>query len=102
MVRIKQILLVAGDIILLYGCLGLTLLLRYGKIDQFLVDAHLWPFSTAFVFWLAIFYAASLYDVKSIKRDYFLIETLAVAVLGKKINRSSKKNFDYRRQPGKQ
>ena len=81
MVRIKQILLVAGDIILLYGCLGLTLLLRYGKIDQFLVDAHLWPFSTAFVFWLAIFYAASLYDVKSIKRDYFLIETLAVAVL---------------------
>ncbi|MFA6136381.1 MAG: sugar transferase [Candidatus Paceibacterota bacterium] len=79
-IRIKQILLIAGDIILLYGCLFLTLLLRYGDINRFLGD-HLGPFSVVFVLWLISFYIVGLYDIKELKFGYNIAQNVFLAVL---------------------
>lgn len=59
---IKKIALLAGDVILLYGALTLTVLLRYGG-EGFSVpfENHLGPFSVVFFLWVFIFYIADLY-----------------------------------------
>lgn len=79
--KIKQVLLLAGDIVGLYLSLALTLLVRYGKITPQLKEAHLWPFSVAFLFWIAIFYIVGLYEIRFLKRGYLLVENLAAGVL---------------------
>ncbi|BCX15948.1 MAG: glycosyl transferase [Candidatus Parcubacteria bacterium] len=79
--KIKQVLLLAGDIVGLYLSLALTLLVRYGKITPQLKEAHLWPFSVAFLFWIAVFYIVGLYEIRFLKRGYLLVENLAAGVL---------------------
>jgi len=73
-VKIKQAVLVVGDIILMYGALALALLIRYGTINQFLIDAHLGPFTVVFVLWVAICYIVGLYDLTGIKSKIHVIE----------------------------
>ena len=63
--NLKKFFLLAGDVVILYASLYLTLLLRY----QALPDARLWqghfsPFTIIFVGWLLIFYIANLYDLR--------------------------------------
>ena len=62
--HIKKILLLAGDIVILYLSLFLTLLVRYfswptaGGWHQ-----HLMPFSLVFIVWILLFYISELYNL---------------------------------------
>ena len=66
--RLKQIFLIAGDVITLYISLILALWIRYGNLFYFqLINYHLQPFTIIFFLWIIIFYIAGLYDLKSLK-----------------------------------
>ncbi|MEK9170491.1 MAG: exopolysaccharide biosynthesis polyprenyl glycosylphosphotransferase [Patescibacteria group bacterium] len=68
--RLKQIFLIAGDVITLYISLILALWIRYGNLFYFqLINYHLQPFTIIFFLWIIIFYIAGLYDLKSLKND---------------------------------
>lgn len=62
--KLKKLLLLSGDIAVLYLSLYLALLIRYrenptGELWQM----HLWPFTFIFILWIFIFYIANLYSL---------------------------------------
>lgn len=60
----KKLILLLGDIGVLYFSLYLTLLLRYwAKPAEELWQSHFWPFTVIFIVWLLIFYISNLYDL---------------------------------------
>lgn len=62
--KLKQIILLAGDIILLFLSLYLALLIRYFEIPTSNALAiHILPFSLIFIGWLVIFYIFNLYNL---------------------------------------
>ncbi|MFA4941293.1 MAG: sugar transferase [Patescibacteria group bacterium] len=62
--KLKRIILLAGDIIILYFSLYLTLLLRYwAEPTNELWQKHVGPFTIIFVAWILIFYISNLYDL---------------------------------------
>jgi len=62
--KIKKVILLIGDIIVLYLSLYLTLLIRYFEQPGATIwQNHLLPFSTVFIAWLLIFYIADLYNL---------------------------------------
>lgn len=64
--KLKQIILLAGDIIILYFSLYLTLVIRYwGTANGNYWQAHFWPFTVIFMVWIIIFYISNLYDLNS-------------------------------------
>ncbi|MDP2696320.1 MAG: sugar transferase [bacterium] len=67
--RLKQILLIIGDIIIAYIALIITLYLRYGKLSSEVVNFHWLPFTVTFIVWLAIFYIGGLYDLRHLKNN---------------------------------
>ena len=63
----EKFLLFFGDIVLLYGSLWLTLLLRYLELPSMaLFMLHFGPFSYLFAAWVLVFYIASLYEPHTI------------------------------------
>lgn len=81
LIKIKQAILVIGDIALLYGALFLMIFVRYGVISGYLVDAHMVPFSIVFILWIAVFYITGLYELRAVKNRSGMIQQLFVAVL---------------------
>lgn len=62
--KLKKIILLLGDVAVLYFALYLTLLLRYFEAVRFFDwQNHFAPFTTVFVFWPIIFYIADLYNL---------------------------------------
>jgi exopolysaccharide biosynthesis polyprenyl glycosylphosphotransferase len=79
--KIKQLTLLLGDIVILYVSLIITLALRYGNLFYFQLFAwHIEPFTIVFAVWLAIFYIAGLYDLKSLKNDLVFVKTFGYAI----------------------
>ena len=67
-VKARQIVLLTGDLVVLYISLAITLLARYGVADfAHQLNLHLFPMGLIFVFWLIIFYVNGLYDLLNIK-----------------------------------
>lgn len=82
--RTKKILfLIACDLLLLYGALGVTLALRYGTTpDRNLVLQHFVPFTVVFLLWLVFFGAFGFYDLRLAKNSkYFLYRLGQVMVI---------------------
>ena len=52
----KTILLLIGDIVVLYGSLIVALFIRYDVTWQDALGIHLGPFSFVFALWLIVFY----------------------------------------------
>ncbi|MEK7516454.1 MAG: sugar transferase [Patescibacteria group bacterium] len=82
--KIKQVILLCGDLILLYLALAATLMLRYGQ--QFFAENwndHFVPFTIVFTMWVVIFYIQGLYDLERAKTNIAFFrtfgESLAVA-----------------------
>ena len=70
LVKVKQIILLAGDIISLYLALFLALILRYaGQFDRPTWNAHLAPFTTIYLIWIVVFYINGLYDLRRAKNN---------------------------------
>lgn len=62
--KLKKVILLGGDIAVLYTALYLTLALRY--LERPTIDSwnnHIWPFTVVFIFWLIIFYISDLYNL---------------------------------------
>lgn len=78
-----SLLLLWGDILLFYGSLGLTLLLRYPYFDfsrQW--DLHIVPFTLLLFLWIPVFYIGGLYERKFLKATAALEDRIArVAVV---------------------
>ncbi len=70
--RIKQIILLVGDVAIFYGSLYLLLVIRYGY-ESFtyaeLLPEHLASFTTLLPFWIALFYIGGLYDLGALKNN---------------------------------
>src|SRR4030042_4293269 len=75
--KVKKIILLAGDIIILYGSLALTLYVRYWpNFDFGLFQKHLLPFSIVYTTLLLIFYIGGLYDFHLAKNGMIFYSTL--------------------------
>ncbi len=65
---LKKIILLLGDVVLLYISLFLTLFLGFwGEFTSEIFNLHLIPFSIIYLFWLIIFYISGFYDLHLIK-----------------------------------
>lgn len=80
-VRLKQILLVIGDIAILYAALALALVIRYrAPLTNGIFTDHLQPFSILFAFWVLIFYINGLYEIQKLKNTPEFLKNLGAAV----------------------
>ncbi|MBI5079141.1 exopolysaccharide biosynthesis polyprenyl glycosylphosphotransferase [Candidatus Wolfebacteria bacterium] len=81
MERLKAAIILLGDIIVLYGALTLTLIIRYGadKFQQPFLD-HLKPFSLIFIIWILVFYLSELYNYPKFKDETVLFKTVSTAI----------------------
>ncbi|MDN5354029.1 MAG: hypothetical protein PWQ09_785 [Candidatus Cloacimonadota bacterium] len=62
--KIKQFILLLGDLVVFYGSLYLTLFVRYGQLpSKQLWQQHFLPFTAVFVVWIIIFYISELYNL---------------------------------------
>lgn len=81
MLKVKTIIILLGDMVILYGALAVTLLLRY-EFSYFKesFSSHLKPFSLIFIIWLLTFYLADLYQNKTLKNKLSLARALIPAI----------------------
>lgn len=70
LIRLKKILLVSGDLLVLYLSLYLTLLIRYAQVPTVEIwTQHFLPFTVLFVIWILVLFINGLYDVATSKND---------------------------------
>lgn len=63
-IKVKKIIILLGDIAVLFSSLYLALVIRYGqKPSNDLWLEHLWSFSVIFIGWIIILYIVGLYDL---------------------------------------
>jgi len=82
MTKAKKIVILLGDILILYGALTLTLIFRYGQShfgESFY--AHIKPFSLIFLIWLITFYLADLYKEKCLRIGLVMIRAFILALI---------------------
>ena len=80
-VKLKQLMLIAGDIAIFYLSLYLTLTLRYGGLTEEIQKGHLVPFTILLGFALFIFYIAGFYEVRILKNDAEFGKRFSIALL---------------------
>lgn len=83
--RFKKIILLFGDIAVLYFSLYLTLLIRYWQTPENNVwQNHLMPFSIVFIAWIIIFYIADLYNLHAAVNNlnFFRLTLRSIAIAG--------------------
>lgn len=69
--RLKQFVLLIGDLALLYFSLWLALFIRNGRApNASLWQLHLVPFSIIFFVWLIVFYLSNLYNFNFLKNQF--------------------------------
>ncbi len=80
MTNLKKLILLGGDLIILYAALASALFIRYGVSFRLNFKHHLGPFSVIFLIWLIIFYLSDLYRYKIFRDSLPLFKKLALAV----------------------
>ena len=83
--RLKKIILLLGDIVMLYVALYLALHIRaLGSITAVDWENHLLPFTTVFIFWLLIFYISDLYNLHLAINNakFFQITIRSISIAG--------------------
>ncbi len=74
MLKIRQFILVLGDLALAFFALFLTLLVRYfGNFSKDILNAHLIPFTIIYLVWLLCFYIFGLYDLTGMRQTTELL-----------------------------
>jgi lipopolysaccharide/colanic/teichoic acid biosynthesis glycosyltransferase len=80
--RSRKIVLLLGDIILLFASLFITLIIRYGALfSKEMWNAHQPPFSLIYFIWIIVFYIAGFYDTEK-KLFITLTNIIKAAVIG--------------------
>ena len=77
----RKILLILGDISILYLSLFLTLVIRYGGNFDSQINIHLLPFSIVFALGLIILYIFNLYNIETNKNNPSFFSSLINAVM---------------------
>src|SRR3989344_4893898 len=81
--RFATILLILGDITVLYGALGIMLFIRYGAHIAGPWKIHLLPYTVIFALWIFLFFIADLYEQTMWNADRTakerILRTIAVA-----------------------
>lgn len=79
--RSKRLMLVIGDISMLYLALYLALMARYGEaFSREIWDDHFFPFTISFVMWIALFYIAGLYERRTATNNYAFYSSVVTTV----------------------
>jgi len=82
MIRIKNFIVLVGDVFILYGSLVLTLTIRYGLLYfKEPLTSHLKPFSLIFIIWIITFYLVDLYKDKNLKIGLEVAQNFALAII---------------------
>lgn len=79
--KTKKLILLMGDIIILYVSLALTLAIRYRGFDFSVFQKHFIPFSIIYVVWLIIFYIHNLYELDIAKNNIEFSSALIRALI---------------------
>ena len=81
MTILKKLIVLIGDIFVLYGALALTLIVRYG-LSNFRepLISHLKPFSLIFIIWLIIFFLADFYKDKNSRITPEVIQNFVLTI----------------------
>jgi len=79
--HIKKLILLIGDIIILYAALAVALTIRYRGLDLLTLKNHLLPFTIIYLFWIIIFYIHNLYDLDIAKNNAIFYSALLRALL---------------------
>ncbi|OGY94854.1 MAG: hypothetical protein A2406_04595 [Candidatus Komeilibacteria bacterium RIFOXYC1_FULL_37_11] len=66
----RKIILLIGDLLLLYSALAITLWLRFSYLDQELWLKHLGPFSIVFAVWIIVFFINGLYEINKVQQGF--------------------------------
>jgi len=77
----RKIILLLGDLILLYSALAITLWLRFSYLDSYLWSKHLGPFSIVFAIWIVIFFINGLYEINKVQQGFKFYGTLVQNLL---------------------
>lgn len=82
-VKFKQLILIIGDVLLLYAALALTLIVRYDHpfLNPLFINQHIEPFTYLFIIWLLVFYIVGLYEIRHLKNNVDFIKKLGGAVI---------------------
>lgn len=79
--RLKQILLIMGDIATLYVALFITLFIRYGVTwSSPETQSHFQPFSMLFGIWILVFYINGLYEIGKMKNTGSFLRTVGAGI----------------------
>ncbi|MDI6591592.1 MAG: sugar transferase, partial [Patescibacteria group bacterium] len=82
MLKFRKILLLIGDILLLYLSLAIALFIGFWKSFNWEIFLkHLSPFSFLYFFWLIIFYIFGLYELNLIRTNFTLYPRILGALL---------------------
>ncbi|HPH52037.1 MAG TPA: hypothetical protein PK921_00845, partial [Candidatus Portnoybacteria bacterium] len=80
--KTKKIIILLGDIIILYLSLAITLTIRYREFDFNIFQNHFIPFSVIYLFWIITFYIHNLYELdiakNNIKFSIALVRTIII------------------------
>ena len=78
--RLKQFLLVAGDLAIMVAALLLALFLRGRGVAFELVIGAAWPWIAVLGAWMVLLLFAGLYDIKRLRNDISFLSTFVVAL----------------------
>ena len=79
--KTKKIILLIGDVIVLYISLALTLTIRYKGFNFNIFQSHFIPFSIIYLFWIIIFYIHDLYELDIAKNNIAFSSALIRALI---------------------
>ncbi len=72
----KKIILLLGDVILLYASLAIALWIRNGYLNNQIWAEHWTAFTIIFAIWLVVFFINGLYEIRKVKNDFSFYGTL--------------------------
>ena len=79
--KTKKLILLIGDIFVLYLALAGALFLRYRNFDFDIFQSHLSAFTFVFIFLIIVFYIHNLYDINIAKNNVIFYSALFRALL---------------------
>lgn len=79
--KTKKIILLIGDVIILYISLAIALTIRYRGFNFNIFQSHFVPFSIIYLFWIIIFYIHNLYELDIAKNNVAFSSALIRALV---------------------
>ncbi|MBU4285016.1 sugar transferase [Patescibacteria group bacterium] len=79
--KTKKLILLIGDLVILYVSLTIALIVRYKEFDFGTFQAHFIPFSIVYLVWIIVFYIHNLYEIDIAKNNIVFSSALIRALI---------------------